>query len=559
MDLAQECAAEAAELTVPGLLRRNAETYPDHPALTAGEETLTWAELRTSAAEVARGLGALGIAPGQRLLIMMTSRFEHWIADLAAAHVRAISCTAYHTLSPDQITYVATHSGATVVVLEGADELARWAPALAASSTIRHVVVVDDVPLPDDPRFVRWPELRARGARLHRQDPAVVEKLTDDVVATEPVAMMYTSGTTGDPKAVVLSHYNVLYEAVSLNRVAPMDLHAPTIAYLPLAHVAERELAIYRALYQASHVFICADPGQIVSTLASVRPPSFFGVPRVWEKIASALRSVADGAAGLVSQLGLDALNWPASGSAPLPGPVREFLGGLGIEVLEVWGMSETTGCATANTPGAAKAGTVGKPLPGVEVRIAEDGEILVRGPIVFLGYLQPDGTVRDDTDDEGWLATGDIGALDEDGFLTITDRKKELIITSSGKNVAPTKIEGLLRAHPLVGYAIALGDQRPYLTALVTLDEETAPAWAAARGITGTLTYLAGHPAVRAELDALIEEVNGQLARAEQIKRYAVLPEPWTADSGELTPTLKLRRRIIRDRFAPDITSLYS
>ncbi|KAA9149218.1 long-chain fatty acid--CoA ligase [Amycolatopsis acidicola] len=559
MDLAQECAAEAAGLTVPGLVRRNAEAYPERPALTAGEETLSWAELRTRVAEIARGLGALGLSPRERLLIMMTSRFEHWIADLAAAHVRAISCTAYHTLSPDQITYVATHSGASVVVLEGADEVARWRPALAASTTIRHVVVVDDdVDLPDDERFVRWADLAARGARLHGKDPAVLEKLTDEVVPGEPVAMMYTSGTTGDPKAVVLSHYNVLYEAVALDRLAPMDLHAPTIAYLPLAHVAERELAIYRALYKASHVFICADPSQVVSTLATVRPPSFFGVPRVWEKIAGVLKSVPDGADGLVKQLGLDGLSWPGSGSAPLPGPVRDFLAGLGVDVLEVWGMSETTGCATANVPGAAKPGTVGRPLPGIEIRIAEDGEILVRGPLVFLGYLQPDGSVREDTDEDGWLATGDIGAVDEDGFLTITDRKKELIITSSGKNVAPTKIEGMLRAHPLVGYAVAVGDQRPYLTALITLDEETAPGWAAARGITGTLTYLAGHPAVRAELDALLEEANGQLARAEQIKRYAILPEPWTAESGELTPTLKLRRRIIHDRYSADIASLY-
>ncbi|TVT13745.1 long-chain fatty acid--CoA ligase, partial [Amycolatopsis rhizosphaerae] len=397
--------------------------------------------------------------------------------------------------------------------------------------------------------FLSWASLRERGARLHEQDPAVLEKLTDAVEPHQPVAMMYTSGTTGDPKAVVLSHYNVLYEAVALNRAVPVDKHQPAIAYLPLAHIAERELAIYRALYEATHIYVCADPGQVVGTLATVRPTSFFGVPRVWEKIAGGLRAAlasmpeGDRAGALptiVHQLGLDQITWPVSGSAPLAAPVREFLASAGIDVLEVWGMSETTGCATANTPGDAKPGTVGRPLPGVEVRIAEDGEIFVRGPIVFLGYLQPDGTIRKETDEDGWLATGDIGTLDEDGFLTITDRKKELIITSSGKNVAPTKIEGLLRAHPLVGYALAVGDRRPYLTALITLDEETAPGWAAARGITGTAAGLAAHPAVRAELDALVEEVNGKLARAEQIKKYRVLPSAWSPETGELTPTLK-------------------
>lgn len=562
MNLAEECAAEAAALTVPGLLRRNAEDYPDSPALTAGTRTLTWSALRTGAAEIARGLESLGLAAGERMLIMMTSRFEHWLADLGATHLRAIPCTAYHTLSPEQIAYVARHSGATVVVLEGADEVGRWQQALAGPSSIRHIVVVDDVRLPEDERFVSWADVRAEGARRHAAEPEVLEKLTEAIDPHEPVGMMYTSGTTGDPKAVVLSHYNVLYEAVALAKLVPMPPHAPAIAYLPLAHIAERELAIYRALHQAAHVHICADTSELVSTLATVRPPSFFGVPRVWEKLANGLGAfLATGADKdtVLAQLGLDRLTWPGSGSAPLPGPVREFLGDAGLEVLEVWGMSETTGCATANIPGRSKPGTVGVPLPGVEVRIAEDGEIFVRGPIVFLGYLRPDGGIDRATDDEGWLATGDIGTIDEDGFLTITDRKKELIITSSGKNVAPTKIEGLLRAHPLVGHAVVIGEGKPYLTALIALDEEAAPAWASARDISGSFADLAGHPAVRAELDELTGQVNGQLARAEQIKAYVVLPQPWTAESGELTPTLKIRRRVVHDRHAGDISSLYA
>jgi long-chain acyl-CoA synthetase len=606
---AQECAALAAGLTIPSLLHRNAEQFRDLPALSDSARTLTWFGLRAEVAVVARGLADLGLAAGERMLIMMSSRWQHWVVDLAAVHLSAIPCTAYQTLSTEQIGYVAKHSGATVVVLEGADELARWAPVLAELPALHTVIVVDNVPrssLPElraDQRIVPWSRVRETGFRLHQAEPTVFENLWPGTSPDEPVAMMYTSGTTGDPKAVVLSHYNAIYEAVVVDVLVPTPMHSKSIAYLPLAHVAERELGIYRALYKALHVTVCPDPSQVVPALGAVSPPSFFGVPRVWEKVAGGLQAVignleepkrtavqaamatatevfalrssgqpvpeelaakhaeidAQVLAPIRGLLGMAGLTWASSGSAPLPLPVLEFLASVGIEVLEVWGMSETTGCATVNTPEAFKPGTVGRAVPGVDIRLAEDGEIFVRGPIVFLGYLDEHGAVVPATDADGWLATGDIGTLDEDGYLTITDRKKELIITSSGKNVAPTKIEGLLRAHPLVGHAAAIGDRRPYLTALITLDEEGAPAWAAARGISGDLAELSRHPEVVSELDSLVEKVNGSLARAEQIKKYQLLPQPWTADSGELTPTLKLRRRIVSDRYAADIESLYS
>jgi long-chain acyl-CoA synthetase len=361
-------------------------------------------------------------------------------------------------------------------------------------------------------------------------------------------------------------------------------MHGDLIAYLPLAHIAERELGIYGALSKAAHVTTCADPDQVAGALAKVRPVLFFGVPRVWEKMAAALQGVvaasdeqkraafaeAHGlglrayrlrAAGqqvpddlaaqrdqldalvlrpIRAMIGLDNLKWAASGAAPIPVAVLEFFGGLGIDILEVWGMSETTGSATASTPEAFRPGKVGRTIPGVEVRLAEDGESLVRGPVVFLGYLQADGSVMSTVDSEGWLATGDIGVLDEEGFLTITDRKKELIITSSGKNIAPTKLEGLLRAHPMVGNAIVIGDRRPYVTALVTLED----------GVDGA--------GAQDELDELVASVNSQLSRPEQIKKYLVLPTPWTPEGGELTPTLKLRRRVVHERYAEAIEGLY-
>ncbi|MGW0890810.1 AMP-dependent synthetase/ligase [Saccharopolyspora sp. NPDC002578] len=605
MTIAAECAAAADGLTIPGLLARNAREQPQRPALSGNDTTLTWSRLRDEVAAVARGLAGRGLGAGDRMMIMMSSRPEHWIVDLAATHLAALPCTAYATLSTEQIGFVAAHSKAAVVVLEGAAELDRWTPVLAGNTEVRAVVVLDPevATPPGDDRFVRWHELHAEGTALHRADPAVFERCWAHITSDDPLAMMYTSGTTGDPKGVVLSHRNAVYEAVAVDRIAPTPDGAPSVSYLPLAHVAERELGIYRALYKALHVSVCPDAAQVVQTLAFVRPPAFFGVPRVWEKITTGLQAVlarqaepqrellaraqelalhafrlrgrgepvpaehADRLAEADAQvlrpvramLGLDELRWASGGAAPLPPHVLEFLASLGIEVLEVWGMTETTGCATANTADAYRPGSVGRPVPGVELRLGEDGEVFVRGPVVFLGYLDESGEIARATDDEGWLATGDIGWIDDDGYLTITDRKKELIITASGKNIAPAKVEGLLRAHQLVGHAVVIGDRKPYLTALIVLDEETAPGWAAAHGITGDLGELAAHPKVRAELDVLLTEVNGRLARAEQIKRYEVLAQPWSAESGELTPTLKLKRKAVQERYATDIDSLYT
>jgi len=603
--LERSCATEADTLALPGLLRRNAVEFGDLPALTAGDTTLTWEQLRAETAAMACGLQQLELAPGERMMIMMSSRPEHWIADLAAVHIGAIPCTAYQTLSTEQIGYVARHSGATVVVLEGADDVARWLPVLDSLPALRRIVVLDRDAIPGiDARFTAWDTVYATGQRLNEQQPDAFEAAWQHITPDHPIAMMYTSGTTGDPKGVVLSHRNAFYEAVAVDAMVPTPMHAKSVAYLPLAHIAERELSIYRAAHKALHVTVCPDPATVVAALAGIRPPAFFGVPRVWEKLAAGLRAkiatLEDGrrsaimdAHGLAASafrlagsgepvpaelarqvaiadetmlrplramLGLDALEWASSGSAPIPVEILEYLAGFGIRVLEVWGMSETTGCATLSTPDAFRLGAVGRTLPGVDIRIADDGEIFVRGPIVFLGYLQSDGTVTPVVDEDGWLATGDVGTVDAEGYLTITDRKKELIITSSGKNIAPTKIEGMLRAHPLVGQAIAIGDRRAYVTALITLDEESAPAWAMARGISAATTEgLVADEQVRAELDALVASVNDRLARAEQIKRYDVLPRAWSPESGELTPTLKLRRRAVLEMYGGRIESLYA
>jgi long-chain acyl-CoA synthetase len=605
----QSVADQTEDQTIPKLLRRNATEYGDLPAVTSldveGQPTLTWAAFRDEIAVVARGLADLGLSAGQRVLIMSPNTPEHLVVDLAAAHLAAISCTAYSTLSPDQVRYVARHSAAEIVILAGAAELARWQPVLDDLPALRHVVMIDAEAIPaGDKRFLNLAEVKAKGAELHAADPGVFERTWEVIGPDDPLAMIYTSGTTGDPKGVVLSHRNVIHQALAVDALQGIPMHGTSVSYLPLAHIAERELSLYLTIVWAGHVHTLVDPGGVVPALGKVRPTGFFGVPRVWEKLAAGLKNMLGGVpedrrnallaannllqegyklrsagkevpaelaakiaetdkaalAPIRAMLGLDKLVLASSGAAALPVEVLYFIAGLGVEIQEVWGLSETTGAVTSNSKDAFKAGSVGRVLADVEVKLAEDGELLVRGPIVFLGYLQVDGSIKPDVDEDGWLATGDIGTIDENGYVTITDRKKELIITSSGKNIAPTKIEGMLKEHALVGQAVAIGDDRPYVTALIVLDDESMPGWAAANGVeVPEGTSLADHPKVREEIEAAVESANSRLARIEQIKRYQVITTAWTPESGELTPTLKLKRRVINERYAPAITDLYT
>ncbi|MFC7532269.1 AMP-dependent synthetase/ligase [Actinoplanes sp. GCM10030250] len=597
-DLARRCADTAGGLTVPALLHRNATEFPDLPALSVlGQQgTRTWRELRDEIAVLSRGFADLGLRAGDRLLIMMSSRPEHWLVDLAAAHLGAVPSTVYATLSTTQLHYLAEHSGARIVVLENEAALTRWQPILDELPGLRPVVVDGD-----GAHSLR--QVVDRGEAAHRADPAAFEKAWREVRPEQPVTLLYTSGTTGDPKGVVLTHHNVIYQSVILQQVLDTPDHAASLAYLPLAHIAERLLGIYNAIYRAGHVTICPDPTQLLAGLVTIRPTAVFGVPRIWEKMVAGVqgqlatadpqvRAAVDAARAVAlevyqlrgaerevpaelaakrealdaqvlrplrGRLGLDNVISASSGAAPIPVDVLLYLASLGIDVHEVWGMTETTGTCTINTPEHFRTGSVGRVNPGMELRLAEDGEILVRGPLVCAGYLRADGGIDPVTDADGWLATGDVGTLDDDGFLTITDRKKELIINSSGKNISPAQIENHLRAHPLIAQAVAIGDRRPYVTALIVLDEETAPVWARARGLADpTLPSLAADPVVVAEIGAAVEAANTKLARPEQVKTFRILRSGWTPETGELTPTLKLRRRVIQQRYAHDIEKLY-
>ena len=592
--------------TIPRLLRRNAQNFSDLPALTSGLDpdatTWSWSRLRDEVATLARGFTLLGLRPKDRVLVAMSKRPEHWVVDLAAIHLGALACTTYDTLSTEQIRYIAHHSAATMVVLEGQEQMTRWQPVLDELPHLRSIVVLDkDLIRPEDERFVSYDALR--GDQTLKADSPEFEEMTDAVTTDDPLALVYTSGTTGDPKGVVLSHRNVIHESLMQDHLVQVPDHPRSVAYLPLAHIAERVLGVYMPICNTGHVTICADQADFLRALQTVRPNGFFGVPRVWEKLAMGLRAkigqLPPEAAAVVEQasesavkvfrlrsegqevpaeleektkqldeqvlkpiraaIGLDECYRAFSGAAPIPTAVLEFLAGLGLSVYEVWGLSETTGAATVSTPEAFELGAVGKAGPGIEVSVADDGELLVRGPVVFPGYLDENGEVVSATDEEGWLATGDIGVINERGIVTITDRKKEIIITSGGKNIAPTKIESALRSHPLIAQAVAIGDNRHYITALIVLDEEGAPAWAASQGIEfADLDELARDAGVLKAIDETVERANSALSRAEQVKKYRLLAGPWTAESGELTPKLSLKRRVIAERYADVLDELY-
>ncbi|MFE3608337.1 AMP-dependent synthetase/ligase [Streptomyces goshikiensis] len=594
---------EPDELTLPALLARNAAQYGDLPALSwregDGWTTLSWAEARREIAVLASGYAALGIERGEHVLMMMGNRPEHWLSDLALVHLGAVPVTVYGTSAPEQIAHIARHSRARVAIVEGARELARWEPLLADGTVALERLVVAEAA--DAGPHRTYGSLHASGARTHRPDS--FEKAWRETRPEDPLTVVYTSGTTGDPKGVRLTHRNIMLQSVRLDRRVDLPEHAEHICYLPFAHIAERILGIYLPLLRAAHVRLVADPTAVAGAVRELHPVQFFGVPRVWEKLAAGVRAVlarlpeaqrhaieaandlarafaahqerghavpaALGASyarakeqvldPLLGLAGLDRLAWTASATAPMPIDVVRFWAGWGITIMDAWGLTETSGVCTVNSPDGFRLGSVGRPIEGVELRLAGDGEILTRGATVFGGYLRPDGSVESAADAEGWFPTGDIGRLDEDGFLWLTDRKKELIITSNGKNVSPALVENTVKEHPLIGQALVHGDGRSYLVALLVLDAELAPAWAAARGIeAGSPAALAAHPEVRQEIARAVEAANARLNRTEQIKRYRLLTEEWGPDSGELTPSLKLRRRVVREKYGPLIEALY-
>jgi long-chain acyl-CoA synthetase len=583
-----------------------APAYSDRPALDAPWQTLTWAETRQQALQLAAGFTELGLAPGERVALLMPNRVEHVLADLGAVHAGGVPVTFYGTLSADQIGYMAADCDARIAVLEGAPEVARLQSVLPRLPGLKRIIVRDASACPADEQYLSWDEFAAIGRDRHAAEPAVVSGLIEKITPDDPVTLLYTSGTTGNPKGVILTHHNVLYEIESAMRSQTVPDRVRWVSYLPLAHIAERMFSIYLAMSVAGHVHFCHDARTgLVSTLGNVRPTAFFGVPRIWEKVqagimgllsaepdaakraaveramdtgrryvqscefgnttpadlAEEFRQADEGVLQPIrSLLGLGETIVASSAAAPLPKEVARFFAGLGMKILDVYGMTETTGAFTANRPAEFKLGTVGRAMAGAEVAVAPDGEVLTRSPLNTPGYLNLADATAALIDADGWLHTGDIGALDDDGFLSVLDRKKELIITSGGENVSPASIENLLTEHPLIGQAVAYGDRRPYVVALLTLDTDAVTGWARAHGMDGApLAEVAAHPDLVAEVTAAVDGANARLARVQQVKRWRLLPQEWTPESGEITPTMKLKRRVIYTRYADVISGLYA
>ena len=597
--------------TVCDHLRETAESSGGAPALSdragdgTGWQTLTWGQTRQQVLELAAGFAALGLAPGERVALMLPNRSEHILADLAAVHAGGTPVTFYATLAAEQIGYVAGDCDARIAVLDGAAELARWQQILDRLPGVKKIIVRDPAACPAGDQYLTWDAFAALGQERFAADPGAVTARIAAIGPEDPVTLLYTSGTTGNPKGVLLTHHNVLYEVAAAASTGSVAAEVRWVSYLPLAHIAERMFSIYLPVATAGHVHFCPQPTELVGLLGVVKPTSFFGVPRVWEKVRAGIQALLtmeqdEGKRAAVAQamdtgrryvesrqfgrsvppgleeefaradqavlgpirslLGLGEAEVVSSAAAPLPPDVGDFFAGLGMTILDIYGMTETTGAFTSNAPDAFKLGTVGRVFPGMEVRIAGDGEICVRGPITTPGYLNLPEQTAALIDADGWLHTGDIGSLDGDGFLSVVDRKKELIITAGGENVSPAAVENLLVAHPLIGQALAFGDMRPYVVALLTLDSEVAPAWAKAHGVEAiSLPELAASPVVLAAVGEAVSAANERLARVQQVKRWRLLPVEWTADTEELTPTLKLKRRIVHAKYADDIDSLYA
>ncbi len=598
--------------TLVDLLRQVCEGHGDSPAYSDRHRvpqgqtwrTLTWHETRKMALAAAAGMAHRGVRAGDTVAIMVSNRIEHMVSDMAALHAGAVPMSIYATLAADQVEYVAGQSQPSLLIVESADHLARWSTALEADS-VHTVVVLDADALPDDPRYLSWEHLLALGEQHHAE---LADELAARVAALtghSPATILYTSGTTGKPKGVVLSHQNVMYEAVATVTDAGLEDPQRQISYLPLAHIAERVLGLYGAQLNGGHVHCIGDPSELLATLGEVHPTAFFGVPRVWEKIKTGIGaklasdpdpaarqlvtdSMAAGLAWVKAQetggvmtpeieaayraaddailgflkllLGLDQATWCASAAAPMPLDVAEFMAGLGLKVYDVYGMTETCGAVTVNGPHGFRLGTVGRAIGGMEVKVAHDGEVLIRGPVVMDGYHRNPEATAGLIDADGWVHTGDIGTKDEDGSVRIIDRKKELIITSNGKNVAPSNVENLLKESPMVGHAMVVGDGRPYVVAILTLDGEIAPALATAQGWEFTdLADLAKRPEMHALVEAAVASANARLSRPEQVKKWTLLTNEWTAESSELTPTLKLKRRIVKTNYAAEIEAMYA
>ena len=583
-------------MTLTEALRRTAANHPEIVAVRMPDDSvsLTWAQLMARVEAIAGGLAGLGVQRGDCVAIMLSNRPEFHLMDLAAVMLGATPFSIYTTYPAEEIEYLISDSGATVAIVEQAF----LEPVLAARANLaqlEHVIVVDG-DAPDGTTALAEVE----GANPDFDVAAAAGEVTADDVLT----LIYTSGTTGHPKGVQLTHRAVMFTVRSVEQVLEFPPGSRVISWLPSAHIAERNAHHYIPIVYAGSITCAPNPRDVLSYLPQVRPNWFFAVPRIWEKLKAGLeamqasqpeeqsrparealaagiervrlrqrgepvpdeleRRVAEADATLFSKLremlGLDQARAVNVGAAPTPVDVLEFFHAIGIELAELWGMSETCGVGAVNRPGHVKIGTVGQPAPGVELKLAQDGEVLCRGEFMMAGYRNQPEKTAESLDAAGWLHTGDVGEIDDEGFLRIVDRKKELIINAAGKNMSPANIEAAVKSgSPLIGQACCIGDMRPYNTALIVLDADFAPQWAASNGL-GEVAFedLAGQDTVRTAVQEGVDRANSRLARVEQIKKFTVIAGDWLPGGDELTPTMKLKRKPIAAKYEREIDAMY-
>jgi long-chain acyl-CoA synthetase len=521
-----------------------------------GQQEISWREYGERVRALAGGLASLGVRAGDTVGIMLLNRPEFALVDTAALHLGAVPFSIYNTSSPEQISYLFGNAGNSVVVTEQL-----FLPSIrAAEHDARTVISIDG-----GEGTISLDDLATRTV-----DGFDFEASWRAVTPESVLTLIYTSGTTGPPKGVELTHASMLAELRGCRAVIPATTGERNTSYLPAAHVADRWASHYTSMALGHTITYVSDPRAVVAALPEVRPTVWGAVPRVWEKIKAGLEAhgVTDPAtlpeeskAGIRQLIGLDEVKWTVSGAAPIAPEVLQFFTDLGIPICELWGMSELSCCATINPPDDIRIGTVGKALPEVELSLADDGELLVRGPLLMRGYRgQPEKTAET-IDAHGWLHTGDVATIDEDGYVTIIDRKKELIINSAGKNMSPANIEQVLKAsHPLIGQAVVVGDARPYNVALLVLDPDVCAAYAEKAGLPdGSTAALAADTGVVQEVTQAVAAANARLSRVEQVKRFRVLAADWMPGGDELTPTMKLKRRPIADKYAEEIEALYA
>jgi long-chain acyl-CoA synthetase len=592
--------------TLVARLLEHAAARPDEVAIREKHRGVwrewTWAEYASRVASVAAGLRTLGVVPGTRVAVHAENRPEWVIADLAAQGLGACTVGVYPTSPAPEVEYLLSHSAAEVLIAEDEEQLDKALAVRDRLPLLRHIVVMD-------PRGLRVGELdgvltfESLESRGRGQDSlAAYEESVAALDPSDTAVLVYTSGTTGPPKGAMISHANLVASGRAFVEVLGAARGDEVLSYLPLCHVAERLISVIDGVWAGLVVNFGEGGPSFTHDLRDVQPTVFLGVPRVWEKMLATVEiRMADASrlkrtlyrvclrqgrriaprrmsdrlsmgdrivlwlCGLLvfralrERLGMSRVRAPISGAAPIAPAVLEWLWAIGIPVREGYGQTENTAICTLNPVGDIRLGTVGVASPGVEVRIADDGEILTRSAGVFQGYLNDPAATESTVDPDGWLHTGDVGELDEDGFLRITDRKKDVIITAGGKNVSPSEIENLLKVSPFVREAVVIGDRRKYLTALIGIELDTVGNWASRRGLAYT-TYadLSAKPEVRSLIADVVTAANEKLAQVEQVKRFTLIGKELDHEDGELTATQKVKRRAMADRFAAEIEAMY-